>query len=161
MFLVLVGLSGCLGDGADLGDPGTVGDDDPRTSEGGAGSNETDPPHTDVVVLDADFAIQGQTSQSFDVRLPDNVTAVDFVLSWPGPVSQRASISAELGGCGTFSDSTIAGDFGGAGSLKGRLCKDADSGAQTFTVAAEGVVPDASIRLVAQIPKANETASQT
>lgn len=156
--MAFAGCSGSPGPAGEVDDAdGGARTSDGRTSDGG---NRTDPPHDDVILLDAPVDLVGQDSQSFDVDVGANVTIVDFRIASPGPATELGGLRVELAGCGTYDMGTGSsrGSIGGSMSFVERLCTDASAGRHTLTVSNTGFV-QGSIQLTGQVPKANATAA--
>lgn len=153
--LASVAFAGCSAEGPRETIEG--GEDDDGSPRRSAGGNGTDPPHDDVALLDAAIDLVGADEQVFDVVVPENVTVVDYHISWT-TAGQIFMFKVELSGCGLDDGGGGSYTSGGAGSQGGRLCNDAKGGTQTLTVANTGLI-QGSLRVVGQIPRATVNAT--
>lgn len=155
LVVLLAALSGCSGDPQQ--EVVETGEDEGRRSVGGDGGNNTDPPHTKVVLLDTAVDLIGQQTLAFDVVVPDNVTNVDFSISYgntgtpAGGVAVFSAFRIELAGCGAYDQGT--GTSMGTITLSDRLCKDAAGGTAKLTVTNTGFVQGGPLRVVGHMPK--------
>lgn len=146
---ILVAGSGCIGGSAETEAPG----DNNRRSVGGSVENGTQ--FDTVYFFESQISMVGQDSQSFEVRVPANITNVDFHLSWTD-AAQLFGLRVELSGCGAYDQGMGSYTSGGGSAMDDRVCAKATEGDQTLTVSNTGYV-DATLTLRGKTPKANET----
>lgn len=135
-------LAGCA-------DPAPLQDDAPRVSE-----KPTEPRTTrSSVFFEAPFDLTLGGTQSWDVEVPANAT--DVVASFAYEDSFfHLGLHLDLEGCGSRDYAGPGGALGsGPGTWEYPVCGAAEAGTHRFTVTVDNGLADATVHLVATVPK--------
>jgi hypothetical protein len=144
------------------GGPATPPADDPsRTARGTPASDEAggdEPELEPVQLLRAPLTMAGPGPESFDLTVPEGITAVQFEFSG-GSAFTESGLHVELSGCGAYDGGLSTSTSGGGAYYSQKLCGGAAAGPAKVTISATLVVFDGTFILTGFTPAANATSA--
>ncbi|MEA3166039.1 MAG: hypothetical protein QOJ26_908, partial [Thermoplasmata archaeon] len=110
-----------------------------------------------VELLRTPLTIAGQGPESFDLTVPEGITAVQFEFTG-GPAFTESGLHVELSDCGVYDGGLSSSTSGGGAYYSQKLCGDAAAGPAKVTISATVMVFDGTFILTGFTPAANATA---